>query len=130
MTHEFTDYSLLPLYFLSFVNILQIWVFTTYFYYICFFINIFLIYWMADGIREDCEDGFLLFHIEWCLLLLNLMFQYVNHLIIKNYTDKEDKPILICSPTILQFFYLSCIVLALIYAFLFPTVMYTWIYNN
>jgi hypothetical protein len=31
MTHEFTDYSLLPLYFLSFVNILQIWVFTTYF---------------------------------------------------------------------------------------------------
>lgn len=86
VTEHFTDFSAVPVYLCCFICILQCWVFTAilmnrYGYrqisdYVCIFINMFLLYLMADGITEDIEYGFIRFHVAWALLLLNLAVQF------------------------------------------------------
>lgn len=86
MTEHFQDFSVLPIYLCCFFCVLQCWIFTAllmnrYGYrqisdYICIFINMFLLYLMADGISADIEYGFVRFHIAWALVFVNLAVQF------------------------------------------------------
>lgn len=86
VTEHFTDFSGVPIYLCCFICILQCWAFTAilmnrYGYrqisdYVCIFINMFLLYLMADSISGDIEYGFIRFHIAWSLLLVNLAVQF------------------------------------------------------
>ena len=44
------------------------------------FVNMYLLYYMADGIRMDWGDYYLRYNIAWGLILVNLMVQYLLHL--------------------------------------------------
>ena len=87
MTEHFDDFSLLPVYLMLFVILLQIWIMTTFLMnrygyrhatdYLCIFINMFFLFFMADGIREDWSaDSFLRFHVAWALIMLNMALQF------------------------------------------------------
>ena len=87
MTEHFTDFSPLPVYFVLFLTLLQIWTFTTFLInrygyrhmadYLCIFVNMFFLFYMADGIRDGWGGStFLRFHVAWVLILLNLGIQF------------------------------------------------------
>ena len=73
-------------YALSTLIILQIWYFSTLFInrygcgspaeYMGIFINMYLLYYMADGIRADWGIRYYRYNLAWCLILLNLALQY------------------------------------------------------
>ena len=104
MTESFTDFSLLPMYFLTFLALLQIWIFTMFLMnrygcrhvmdYICIFVNMFFIYIMADGISSDWESSFTRFSIAWALILVNLAVQFAYRFKAHDYTDDTDKDII------------------------------------
>ena len=66
--------------------VLEIWYFSTLFINrfpqhrvqrdVCIFINMYLLYYIADGIRDNWRDYFYQIHIAWCLILLHLAAQY------------------------------------------------------
>ena len=66
---------------------IQIWYMTTLFInrfgsnelseYIGLFINMYLLYYMADGTRVHWEDFFYRYNIAWMLILLNILIQYL-----------------------------------------------------
>ena len=66
--------------------ILQIWYYTTLFInrygendkrmYIAIFVNMYLLYFMARGIRSDWQGEFYTFNGAWLLILLNIALQY------------------------------------------------------
>ena len=70
--------------------VIQIWTFTTYYInvygkksvreHIFLFVNMFLLYFMAEGIGADWEAKHLQFHIAWALILLNIAVQYLFEL--------------------------------------------------
>ena len=73
-------------YVLCTLTVIQIWNFSTYYInmhgrnglrdHICLFINMFLLYFMGEGMRTRW-DGFMLeYHIAWGLILLNIGVQY------------------------------------------------------
>lgn len=87
MTEHFDDFTLLPTYLLLFMILLQIWILTTFLMnrygyrhatdYLCIFINMFFLFFMADGIRTDWSaDSFLRFHVAWALIMLNMALQF------------------------------------------------------
>ena len=43
---------------------------------VCIFINMYLLYYMAGGVREDWRDYYYQIHTAWCLILLHLAIQY------------------------------------------------------
>lgn len=83
----FFSISTFLLYLISTLVILQVWYFSTLFInrygtssvrdYICLFINMYLLYYLADGTRSDWELGyFTRYNVAWGLILLNLAAQY------------------------------------------------------
>ena len=73
-------------YIISTLVILQIWFFSNLFINrygsnsvadtIGLFINMYLLYYMADGIRTNWDGHFVSYHVAWGLILLNLSAQY------------------------------------------------------
>lgn len=73
-------------YFVSTVVILQIWYFSTLFInrygkksaseYICLFINMYLLYYLADGTRADWGQYYIRYNVAWGIILINIAFQY------------------------------------------------------
>ena len=67
--------------------ILQIWYFSTLYInrygsgrvreHIGLFINMFLLYFMAEGIRADWAATYLRYNLAWALILINLSVQYI-----------------------------------------------------
>ena len=68
------------------VAILEIWYYSTLFINrfpqhkvqrdVCIFINMYLLYYVAGGIREDWRDYYYQIHTAWALILLHLAVQY------------------------------------------------------
>ena len=105
MTERFDDFSPLPYYLLMFMILLQIWILTTFLMnrygyrhatdYACIFINMFFLFFMADGIREDwTNDTFLRFHVAWAPIMLNLALQFGYKLHRHECMDKLDEKII------------------------------------
>ena len=78
-------YSFLT-YVLTALIILQIWYYTTIFInrygendrrmYIAIFVNMYLLYFMARGIRTDWQGEYYVYNGAWLLILLNIALQY------------------------------------------------------
>ena len=70
--------------------VIQIWNFTTYYInifgrngareHISLFINMFLMYFIAEGIASDWADYYIQYHIAWALILINIGVQYLIEL--------------------------------------------------
>lgn len=83
----FIDPSLYLTYVLCTLITIQIWYMTTLFInrygnnefseYIGLFINMYLLYYMADGTSLQWESSFYRYNIAWMLILVNLMVQYI-----------------------------------------------------
>ncbi len=84
-------------YILCTLAVIQIWMYTTYYIniygkngpreYIFMFINMFLIYFMAQGTRQDWQSYHTSYHVAWVLILLNIAAQYCIEL----YNHRGDK---------------------------------------
>lgn len=77
-------------YLISAVIILQIWYLSTLFInrfgsnsaldYLGLFINMYLLYYMAEGIRPEWGEYYMRYHVAWGLILVNLALQYFLHM--------------------------------------------------
>ena len=91
LLHNFKDGFIAPsaffTYFITAVIILQIWYSTVIFINkygntglqenVAIFINMYLLYYMAQGVRTDWHDYYYRFSIAWALILLNTAIQYI-----------------------------------------------------
>ena len=90
LLHTIEDGFVLPsaglTYIVSTLIILQIWYFSSLFInrygcgrlrdYLGIFINMYLLYYMADGIRSDWGYWYYRYNLAWALILLNMAIQY------------------------------------------------------
>ena len=90
LLHVMKDGFISPYSFLTYVLtaliILQIWYYTTLFInrygendkrmYIAIFVNMYLLYFMARGIRTDWQGEYYVYNGAWLLILLNIALQY------------------------------------------------------
>ena len=86
-------------YILCTLAVIQIWMYTTYYIniygrngareYIFMFVNMFLIYFMAEGTRQDWQSYHTSYHIAWALILLNIAVQYIFEL--RNFRNDTDR---------------------------------------
>ena len=100
----FIDPSVYISYILSFMTVLQIWFFTTLLMnrygtksasdYVCLFINMFLLYFMASGISDHWESTIFTFDISWALILVNLLFHWGYKLFRFEGIDSRDRLII------------------------------------
>jgi low temperature requirement protein LtrA len=77
-------------YVLCTLAIIQIWNFSTFYMnlygrngardHVCLFINMYLLYHMANGINADWQSSFYQFNTAWALILVNLGVQYLIEL--------------------------------------------------
>lgn len=89
----FVDPGMLIAYILCTFAVIQIWNFTTYYIniygrnslrdHIFLFVNMFLLYFVAEGTREHWQDYQNQYHFAWGLILINIGIQYVIEL--RNY---------------------------------------------
>lgn len=83
----FTSGSAFLAYVLCTLAIIQIWNFSTFYInlygkngvrdHIFLFINVYLLYHMADGIGADWQSTFYRFNAAWALILINIGIQYI-----------------------------------------------------
>lgn len=102
LLHTFENGFIQPAAFLAYVlttlAVIQIWNFTTYYIniygkhgirdHIFLFINMFLLYFVAEGTRTDWQEFHTQYHIAWALILINIGVQYLIELRI--YPDIEQ----------------------------------------
>ncbi len=95
----FISWGVFLAYVLCTLAVIQIWNFSTFYInlygrnsvrdHIFLFINMYLLYHMADGINTQWEQSFYRFNIAWALIILNLA---VQHLIeIRHHSDSSDE---------------------------------------
>ena len=94
LLHNLKDGFVETGFFLSYIfctlAVIQIWTFTTYYInvygkkgvreHIFLFVNMFLLYFLAQGIGSDWQALHNQFHIAWALILLNIAVQYAIEL--------------------------------------------------
>ena len=95
----------------SFLVVLQIWLYTTFLINrygdrsapdnICLFVNMFLLYFLASGIRADWETSILTFNIAWALILANLIIHWLIKLARYDNLDADDRRIILCNVIVL-----------------------------
>lgn len=83
----FIDGSMFIAYVMCTLAVIQIWNYTAYYInlygrngirdHLFLFVNMFLLYFIAQGTREDWQDYHTQYHIAWALILVNLGLQYV-----------------------------------------------------
>ena len=100
VTDDFVNLSAWLLYMFSFLAVLQIWFYSTLLMNhfgdgsavdnVCMFINMFLLYYMASGIREEWHLTLFTFDVAWALILVNLAICAVIKLFMyDNLTDAD-----------------------------------------
>lgn len=77
-------------YIIATLAVIQIWTFTVYYINLYgrnstrdktgMFINMFLLYFMAEGTRNDWQEYHMQYHIAWALILINIALQYIIEL--------------------------------------------------
>lgn len=88
LLHTFEDgFVALPAYVMTTLAIIQIWNFTTYYVniygrhsirdHVFLFVNMFLLYFVAEGTRADWQGYHTQYHIAWALILVNIAVQYL-----------------------------------------------------
>lgn len=92
----FVDGGMFIAYILSTLAVIQIWNFTTYYIniygrnslrdHIFHFVNMFLLYFVAEGTREHWQDFHNQYHLAWGLILVNIGIQYLIEL--KNHKEE------------------------------------------
>ena len=135
VTDGFIGVSTWLLYLFSFLVVLQVWFYSTLLmnHYgdgsatdnVCMFINMFLLYYMASGIREEWSLSLFTFDISWTLILVNLAACAAIKLFMYDNLNDADVFMLIGMATVL----IAQAVFALIAAFLpfAVSVVLSWI---
>ncbi|MDO4798089.1 MAG: low temperature requirement protein A [Coriobacteriales bacterium] len=92
------------MYFFSFCVVLQVWFFTTLLMNrygersivdaACMFANMFLLYFLSNGIRADWKGTQHVFLIAWALILANLILHWVIKLFRYTNLDDDDRKIM------------------------------------
>ena len=91
LLHTFAHGFVYPSAFLAYVlmtlAVIQIWNYTTYYVniygrhsvreHVFLFVNMFLLYFVAEGTRSDWRNYHLQYHVAWALILVNIGLQYV-----------------------------------------------------
>ncbi|MBQ1490022.1 MAG: low temperature requirement protein A [Eubacterium sp.] len=91
LLHVFSNGFIDPKYFLAYIMttlaVIQIWNFTTYYIniygrhdvreHIFLFVNMFLLYFVGEGTRENWQDFHTQYHVAWALILVNIGLQYM-----------------------------------------------------
>ena len=100
VTGDFIDLGTWLLYLFSFLVVLQVWFYSTVImnHYgdrsavdnICMFINMFLLYYMASGIKQEWTLSLFTFDIAWALILLNLIVCCIIKLNMYDNLDDAD----------------------------------------
>lgn len=120
---------------LSYLIVLQVWFFTTFFINrygdhsasdnVCLFVNMFLLYFLAKGIRADWEHTALNTAISWALILVNLIVHWLIKRFRYSNLDEDDKRIMDGTVTLLA----VQLALVLLSAFFSPspTSVLTWV---
>ena len=100
----FLDWGTWGIYTFAFLVVLQVWFFTTFLINrygdrsasdnICLFINMFLLYFLASGIRTDWENTIFTFNIAWALILVNLLVHWAIKRGRYSNLDADDKAIM------------------------------------
>ncbi|MBQ2092241.1 MAG: low temperature requirement protein A [Clostridia bacterium] len=94
LLHDIENGFVAPLSFLTYLlatlAVIQIWNFSTFFInmfgrngareHIFIFINMYLLYYMGQGTREDWFSFQMQYHITWALILVNIAVQYILEL--------------------------------------------------
>ncbi len=86
VNNGFVDTSIFGTYFICFLIIIQIWFYTTMLFnrfggmrisdYLCIFINMYLLYYMAQGTTPMWSETYFRYDLSWTLILLNLAFNF------------------------------------------------------
>ena len=95
----FVEITAFLAYIMTTLAIIQIWNFTTYYIniygrhsvrdHIFLFINMFLLYFIAEGTRTDWQAYHTQYHIAWMLILANIGVQYLIEL--RNHKDEPKR---------------------------------------
>ena len=93
----FIDGGMFAAYTVCTLAVIQIWSFTTYYInifgrnglreHISLFINMFLMYFIAEGTSADYDKYYIQYHIAWALILCNIGVQYLIEL--RNHKGNE-----------------------------------------
>ena len=88
----------------SYLVVLQVWFFTTFLMNrygdhsagdnVCLFVNMFLLYFLANGISGGWENSVFTFNAAWALVLTNLIVHWVLKRLRYNNLDADDKAIM------------------------------------
>ncbi len=86
----FVESGMFLAYVLCTLAVIQIWNFTTYYInlygrngardHVFLFINMFLLYFVAEGTREHWQEYQMQYHLAWALILINIGVQYLIEL--------------------------------------------------
>lgn len=100
----FFDLSTYLVFAFSYLVVLQVWFFTTFLLNrygdrsatdnVCLFINMFLLYFLANGIRTDWNSAAFTFNIAWALILANLLVHWLIKRLRYTNLDGDDKHIM------------------------------------
>ena len=95
----FVDATAFLAYIMTTLAIIQIWNFTTYYIniygrhsvrdHVFLFINMFLLYFIAEGTRTDWQAYHTQYHIAWMLILTNIAVQYLIEL--RNHKGEPER---------------------------------------
>ena len=95
----FVDSTAFLAYIMTTLAIIQIWNFTTYYVniygrhsvrdHVFLFINMFLLYFIAEGTRTDWQAYHTQYHIAWMLILANIAVQYLIEL--RHHKDEPER---------------------------------------
>ena len=88
----------------SYLVVLQVWFFTTFLMNrygdhsaadnVCLFVNMFLLYFLANSISAGWENSVFTFNIAWALILANLLVHWVLKRLRYDNLDADDKAIM------------------------------------
>ena len=108
---RFIDATAFLAYIMTTLAIIQIWNFTTYYIniygrhsvrdHIFLFINMFLLYFIAEGTRTDWQAYHTQYHIAWMLILANIAVQYLIEL--RHHKDEPERKKQIVSMAVILF---------------------------
>ncbi len=95
----FENLTLFLPYILCTLAVIQIWNYTTYYVniygkngvreHVFMFVNMFLLFFVAEGTRVQWQDGHTVYHAAWALILCNIAFQYLMEL--RNATTQAQR---------------------------------------
>ena len=101
---DFLGINTWGVYMFSFLVVLQVWFFTTFLLNrygdrsasdnVCLFINMFLLYFLANGIQTNWWDSIFTFNFAWALILLNLFVHWLTKRVRYDNLDSDDKSIM------------------------------------